>query len=374
MTSSRSACGRAALAIAILSGGGCTDSGQDPSATPDSTTTTGTAVDPSRAIEATLDEWAARGPGAVAVGIERHGSGLQLFAAGATGHGDEVVTPDSPFRVGSLSKTVVAVMVLQLVDEGAIELDAPLITYLPDLAIPDGITTRQLLAHRSGLPEHTDGELVPAVLADPARAWTPTDVLALVADQPLDFEPGKNFGYSNTNYIVAGLLLEQVTGRSLTENLDARLVEPLGLTTTYFAPDPQRAPITGYSSDLAGGTTDASPYTALETAAGAAGSLVSTVPDLATFIRALAHGELLSEATYEEMIDGLPAEGHSLGVFPSDPPTATGIANSGAIPGFTAYMQVDPATDDLLILLVSDDTRDVDALGTAVVAAATAFG
>ena len=222
-------------------------------------------------------------------------SELTVAAAGSAGPDGGTVEPDSAFRVGSLSKTFVAVMLLQLVADGTIGLDDLVVDHAPDLTIADGVTIRQLLAHRSGIPEHTDGELAPAVLADPARTWTPADVLELVADQPRDFAPGTQFAYSNTNYIVAGLLLESVTGMTLADNLQSRIVEPLGLTSTYFAPDDARSPIGGFSNSLPGGDTSGDSYRALETAAGAAGALVSTASDLAIFIRALAHGELLDE-------------------------------------------------------------------------------
>ena len=91
---------------------------------------------------------------------------------------------------------------------------------------------------------------------------------------------------------------------------------------------------------------------------------MSTASDLAIFIRALAHGELLDEATYAEMTEGLPDDGQTLGVFAADPPSTTGISNSGAIPGFIAYMQYDPATEDLFVLLLNDDTRSPEQLGT----------
>jgi hypothetical protein len=84
---------------------------------------------------------------------------------------------------------------------------------------------------------------------------------------------------------------------------------------------------------------------------------------VATFIRALGDGELLPPHVYAEMTHGLPADGESLGVFPGRPPTATGISNAGAIPGFSAYMQYDPATGELLVLLVNDDTRSAEQLG-----------
>ncbi|MCU1370938.1 MAG: hypothetical protein JWO77_2132 [Ilumatobacteraceae bacterium] len=267
--------------------------------------------------------------------------------------------------MGSLSKTFVAVMLLQLVDEGKLGLDDLVTDHDAELTIADGVTIRQLLAHRTGIPEHADGELAPVVLADPAATWTPADVLDLVADQPRDFAPGTQFAYSNTNYTVAGLLLEAVTNKTLAENLQARIVKPLGLSSTYFAPDETRSPVGGFSNSLPGGDTSGASYRALETSAGAAGALVSTASDLATFLRALAHGKLLDDTTYAEMTRGMPAEGQTLGLFAADPPTKTGISNSGSLAGFIAYMQYDPTTEDLFVMLLNDDTRSPEHLGTA---------
>ncbi|WP_407343603.1 serine hydrolase domain-containing protein [Pengzhenrongella phosphoraccumulans] len=342
-----------ALTLAVALVAGCSDDG--------ASSARGSA-DP---VQGLLDGWAGQGRGGVAVAMAGNDNELTLAAAGTDGPDGGSLEPDDAFRVGSLSKTFVAVMVLQLVADGALGLDDLVVDHDPELTIADGVTIRQLLAHRSGIPEHTDSELAPVLLADPAHAWTPADVLDLVADQPRDFEPGEEFAYSNTNYVVAGLLLESVTGMSLADNLSLRIVEPLALTSTWFAPADGRTPIGGFSRSLPGGDTGGASYVGLETAAGAAGALVSTASDLATFLRALAHGELLPASTYAEMTRDLPSEGWSLGVFAADPPTVTGISNSGAIPGFTAYMQYDPATEDLFVLLLNDDSRSPEQLGTA---------
>ncbi|HSP29522.1 MAG TPA: serine hydrolase domain-containing protein [Ilumatobacteraceae bacterium] len=319
---------------------------------------------PNDQVQGLLDRWASEGRGGVSVALAGHDEELTVAAAGSAGPAGGTVEPGSAFRVASLSKTFVAVMLLQLVADGTIGLDDLVVDHATELTIADGVTIRELLAHRSGLPEYTDGELAPAVLADPARAWAPADVLELVADQQRDFAPDTEFAYSNTNYIVAGLLLEAVTGQTLAENLQARIVEPLGLSQTFFAPDDTRSPIGGFSDSLPGGDTSGASYRAIETTAGAAGSLVSTASDLAIFIRALAHGELLDERTYAEMTKGLPDTGQTLGVFAADPPTPTGISNTGTVPGFIAYMQYDPVTEDLFVFLLNDDTRSPEQLGT----------
>ena len=358
----------ATIAIAVAFVAGCgTDTASTQASPPSSTSSPGTPTTgdvPNEPVQGLLDAWAADGRGGVSVALAGNDGELTAAAAGSAGPDGSAIEPDSEFRVGSLSKTFVAAMLLQLVADGTIGLDDLVVDHAPDVTIADGVTIRQLLAHRSGIPEHTDGELAPAVLADLSRTWTPADVLELVAGQSRDFAPDDRFAYSNTNYIVAGLLLEAVTGSSLADNLRTRIVEPLGLASTYFAPDEARSPIGGFSPSLPGGDTGGASYHALETAAGAAGALVSTAPDLATFIRALARGEVVPEATYADMVRGLPADGQALGVFASDPPSATGISNSGAIPGFVAYMQYDPTTEDLFVLLLNDDSRSPEALAS----------
>lgn len=355
-----------AIAAALALGYGAFVVTNDPTTSPSAAapaTTTSTAATSNEAVQRLVDDWASQGRGGVEVALAGRDDELTTAAAGNAGPEGGTVTPDSQFRVGSLSKTFVAVMLLQLVADGTIELDDPVVTHAPDLTIAAGVTIRQLLAHRSGIPEHADGELAPAVLDDPGRSWTPTDVIDLIADQPRDSPPGAEFAYSNTNYIVAGLVLERITGMTLADNLRTRITEPLGLTATYFAPDDERSPIGGFSDSLPGGDTSGDSYRAIETAAGAAGALVSTAPDLAVFLRALAHHELLDEATYAEMTSGLPDDGHSLGVFAADPPSSTGISSNGALPGYIAYIQYDPTTEDLFVLLINDDTRSPEQLG-----------
>lgn len=352
----------AAAAVGYGTYAATTETSTPPSVTEETTTSTTSSA--SSEAQRLVDEWARQAGGGISVALAGHDGELTTAAAGSAGPEGGTVDPASEFRVGSLTKTFVAVMLLQLAADGTIGLDDPVVAHAPDLTIAEGVTIRQLLAHRSGLPEHIDLELAPAVIADPGRSWTPTEVLDLVADKARDFPPGAEFAYSNTNYIVAGLLLEEITGMTVSENLRTRITDPLGLTSTYFAPDDQRSPIGGFSNSLPGGDTSGDSYRAIETSAGAAGAVVSTASDLAVFLRALAHGELLDEATYAEMIAGLPAEGQTLGVYPGDPPTTTGISNSGALPGFIAYMQYDPATEDLFVLLANDDGRSLEEVGS----------
>ena len=139
---------------------------------------------------------------------------------------------DQRFRVGSVTKTFTATLVLQLVDEGKLGLGGTLEDYLPGV-VPRGkeITIRQLLQHRSGLVNYTDytSWLKDASTSPSTR---PIDLLRFAGSKPLVFEPGTQWSYSNTNYIALGLVIEQVMGRSYAGELEQRIFEPLGLDAT----------------------------------------------------------------------------------------------------------------------------------------------
>jgi D-alanyl-D-alanine carboxypeptidase len=215
--------------------------------------------------------------------------------------------PDARFRAGSLTKTFVATVVLQLVQAKRLALDEPVGRRLPGLlADGDRITVRQLLNHTSGLFDYTDDPSVPAGEAR-NQVFTPRELVAIAESHPASFPPGTGWQYSNTNYIVAGLLVEAVTHHPLARELRARIIRPLGLRATSFPVGTGR--ISGYhahgyiSTDLVP-TPDGTPYDVTgfnPSAAWAAGALVSNAADLSRFYRALMHGALLSPHMLKEM-------------------------------------------------------------------------
>lgn len=144
--------------------------------------------------------------------------------------------PAAQFRIGSITKTFVATIVLQLVGEGRLRLDERIARRLPGLLTNgEQITVRQLLNHTSGLPDYTgDPELFAGIRQN--RLWEPRELVALAERQPQLFEPGSAWAYSNTDYIVAGLLVEAVTGRSLARELDRRIFSPFTWSTLRTRP------------------------------------------------------------------------------------------------------------------------------------------
>jgi D-alanyl-D-alanine carboxypeptidase len=213
------------------------------------------------------------------------------------------VDPNVPWNVGSVTKTFVAVVTLQLADEGRLDLDAGISRYFPSLAGADRITPRQLLQHTSGLHEYNDQ---PAVLQDMNRKWTPAELISVAEAAGRVDQPGAAAHYSNTNYIVLGEVIEQVTGHSWADEVRTRIVEPLGSTGTSFIGE---NPPIGYKV-VDGSFVDAT-RSADPSVGGAAGGLLSTDHDLLRFAAALADGKLLSPASQAAMETFVPGEDYS---------------------------------------------------------------
>ncbi|MFF2008115.1 serine hydrolase domain-containing protein [Streptomyces sp. NPDC058195] len=219
------------------------------------------------------------------------------------------VPRDGQIRIGSNTKAFTAVVVMQLVAEGKVELDGHIDTYLPGLVHGDGIdggriTVRQLLQHTSGLPNYTNG------LSDDIRYYEPRELLGLALRQKADFEPGKGWKYSNTNYLVAGLLVQRVTGRPLAVEIEQRVIRRAGLRHTYF-PAPgelrirERHPKGYYQDSVGAPFTDATEWD--PSWAWAAGQLVSTNSDLNRFYSALMRGRLVPRPQLGQMRTTVPA-------------------------------------------------------------------
>ena len=221
-------------------------------------------------------------------------------------------------RMASNTKTFTATVVLQLVAEHRIGLDETVERYLPGLVRGPGgdgrqITVRQLLQHTSGLPDYDD--VVYPGWADTGLTgqFTPQELVTAGLSQPAT--PQGLFSYANTNYVLAGLVVEEVTGRSIADQITRRIIEPLGLRQTYWPTDGDltirgRHPHTYTQAEAGGPLTD---VTELDPSiGGAAGQLISTPHDLADFFEALLGGELLPPAQLAQMKTTVPAPDLSL--------------------------------------------------------------
>ncbi|MER7703122.1 serine hydrolase domain-containing protein [Kitasatospora sp. NPDC097605] len=263
----------------------------------------------------------------------------------ATGAG---VPVDGQIRAGSNTKAFTAVVVLQLVAEGKVGLDTAVDAYLPGLLRGDGIdgrtiTVRQLLQHTSGLPDYMDAPALTDFTTIQYRYFEPRELLDGALAQKALFAAGTDWMYSNTNYLVAGLLIQRVTGRPYGEEVAKRVIDRIGLRRTYVPatgetalrePHPHGYLRTGPDAPLVD-------YTAMDSSmAWAAGAVVSTNTDLNTFYGALLAGRLLPAAQLAEMRTTVPAELLGPGVryglgIQSRPLTCGGLVwgHGGTAPG-----------------------------------------
>jgi D-alanyl-D-alanine carboxypeptidase len=346
------------LALALLMAlGGCSTS--TPETGPMSPTET--------TLQTTLDKWRLRGDiPAVVVGVAKSDGRTWLGGSGTPERaGSVAVSTDARFRIASITKVFVAVVVLQLVEEGKLQLDDPLSRHLPDYPT-QGVTIRQLLNHTSGIPDYSmSDDFNKNLLNDRERRWTTPEVLALVRDKDPDFAPGTAYAYSNTDYILLGEVIRKIAGRSWAQEIRRRILDPLNLDSTHVAgservPEPVipgyfDADNDGYVENIETG----GPWPALETSEGPAGAIVSTAPDLLTFGDALFNGRLVQEPTLRAMV----AEGpyhprfsnYGLGVEILRPDYRTTIwGHGGFLPGFKSALWYVPSHDAVIVVLAND--------------------
>lgn len=268
------------------------------------------------------------------------------YTAGSSRSWGKPIQQNSHFRAGSVTKSFTAVTVLQLVDEGKIKLDDPISTYLPDMVQSgDAITPRMLLQHTSGLPNHV--EQLSLDPADPSsvydKTYTAKDAIALSNQKPLTNEPGTAWNYSNTNYAVLELLIEKVSGTSYAEQVQKRIITPLGLKDTYLPGADKNLPapfVKGYAVGSDNKQYDLSKQNVTWSTAGA--SLISTTSDLNVFNEALIKGTLVSPTSYEAMfrIQDSFGTGYGLGMFAKTvlPCGEIVFGHNGNIPGYYTEM------------------------------------
>jgi D-alanyl-D-alanine carboxypeptidase len=319
----------AAIAIVLLVAGCAGGGSAPPTAAPSSPSTPGPAATPTVTPAPTPDlqgildyrRKAYGAPGALAVRLvdgER-----SFFASGQADLAGTAITEDTRFRIASITKPIVATLVLDAVARGDLSLDDTVDDLLPGVLRPGPpITVRRLLDHTSGIfDEISDGDPLADIenLADPAlreearamaeritageRLVTPAEVIVALAEtHDRYFEPGAGWHYSNAAYILAGMILEKVTGQPLADLLRTRIVEPLGLEHTTIAPPDTASP------ELRGYVT-LPPYTELEDVTddlgfmgnGAHGGIVTTAGELLTIMQAIVAGRLLPAALVTEM-------------------------------------------------------------------------
>jgi len=242
----------------------------------------------------------AAGPGAAVIVLDH---GKIVFAEGqglADVESKRAITPETPFRLGSITKQFTAAVVLQLVGEGKLSLDDPLSKFFPDWPQPGArATVRQLLNHTSGI---FDFSKIPGFLGSEKtlKPMTTTDLLAVTRSRPAVADPGTRWEYNNGGYVILGAIIEKVTGTPWHQQVVERIAKPLDLKSIRYAVDAEAgsALAHGYSKD---GEQYRESRRVHMSVAGAAGGLVGSVADMAKWAQALHHGKVLSPALYKEM-------------------------------------------------------------------------
>ena len=247
-------------------------------------------------------------------------------------------SPEMRYSIGSVSKQFLAGALLLLVQEGKLSLDDRVGRFLPSLTRAKDITLRQLLSHTSGYQDYYPLDYVAPFMQEPVTA---EGILERWAKKPLDFDPGSEWQYSNTNYVVAGRILEKVAGMPLMAFLESRIFRPLGMQSPI---DLDAHPLT--SSDAAGYTRfGLGPLRAAQPEARgwlyAAGELAMTARDLAVWDQSLLEGKLLKSAALQEMMkparlkNGAPIN-YALGVGISNASGHPRLEHGGAVSGFVS--------------------------------------
>lgn len=257
-------------------------------------------------------------PGAI-IAVSHPEKGTNTVAAGAADiETSAPLTADARFRAGSVAKTFVAAVVLQLVEDGKLSLADTMPKLLPAAVAArfkdgDRITLRMLLDHTSGIPEWLSDAVIGEIAANPTKVWTAEEFIDIAAAQPPAFAPGEGWAYSNSGYNLLGLVIEEATGQTWRDAVTERVIAPLGLADTSLPePGDSTMPVPfmhGYGI-IGGKVVDLTFIDPSMAGAAGGGALVTTVGDLVTFLTALRSGKLFKDPkTFAMMSDFVAAEG-----------------------------------------------------------------
>ena len=249
-------------------------------------------------------------------------------------------------RVGSVTKTFTAVVLLQLVDEGKIKLDTSVNTYLPGLLPDKKITVRHVLSHRSGLYDYANTLFSPSVSGFEKvrnKVYTYRQLMDLSLAKPLTDKPGAVYSYSNANFVVAGMLIEKLTKKSVATEYQNRIIKPLKLADTFYVHPKNTIPgkySRGYMTvDSTGKKIDSTLQTV--SWAQSAGALVSSAKDLNKFLSALVQGKLTSAAQLKEMLKWTPVnstQAYGLGLRRRDLSCGASVyGHTGTVQGYYTW-------------------------------------
>lgn len=285
-----------------------------------------------------------------AVLVAKHGEVLFRKAYGlANREHNAPNTPETPFRIGSMTKPFTAIAIMQLAEKGLLSAQDVLAKYVPDYPNAERITLHQLMTNTSGIPDYI---MMPGYESIKKQHISTQELITLFRDKPLQFEPGTSFSYSNSGWVLLGYVLELITGKPYEQVIREQIFAPAGMIHSGY--EWEQPLIHGRAMGYA--DTGAAVLNAEfidETAMQAAGGLYSTLDDLLAFDRALHNGKLLKAATLAQMTVSASKEGYGYGWELYSLHNRKVVAHSGGIPGYVSNLArlVD---DDVTVIILSN--------------------
>jgi CubicO group peptidase (beta-lactamase class C family) len=265
----------------------------------EATTAEGSVAEVEAAVESAMEENDLK---AALVRVTQNGEEVATVVRGESMTGVPA-TEDMHFRSGAVAISYLGTVLLQLVDEDVVELDDTIDAWLPELPASDRITLRMLANSTSGYVDYVYMDsFIDTLFKDPFRAWTPDELIKMATDEPLLYEPGTNWSYAHTNFVILGEALTAITGKPVDELIHERIVEPLGMegTESHQTAEIPEPVLHAYSSER--DTYEESTFWNPSWTIADGAVMISNIRDLATSARAIGTGELVSSESHEEQI------------------------------------------------------------------------
>ena len=331
------------------------DAGAPPDASADAQARSAACVEQDRKLQAALDD-TRKSPNAM-LAVRNVACGTSVYVSGDPAS----ATTASLWRIGSVTKTYVSAVILTLVREKKVALDSDLGVYLPDIPKTKGVTVRMLLNHTSGVFNYTAD---PAFGAEPQKVWTPRALVDLAVAHDPTGAPGEKWSYSNTNYVLLGMVAEKVGGARLGELVRSRALTPAGLRGTFFDGEEPLGGALATGFDARG--KDVS-YKFHMSGPWAAGAMTATGADLCDWIATLhGDGKVLTGAEQKLLTDGAIAMGggasYGLGVLILDARitagAGVGLGHDGSIDGYHTQAFYFPEKKTAICAVVNQDGKD----------------
>ena len=276
-----------------------------------------------------------------------------------TSNGFEDITPEMRFGIGSNTKLFIAVTMVKLQEEGILSLDDHLFQWLPSFPHIDSSTTiRQLLAHESGIFDYWNDQstLLDSIWIDTSRFWTSEEIITSIG--PPHFAPGNGFRYSNTNYVLAGMIIEAATGETWTQKLHDIIFDPLSLDSTFVgAFEPRNGPVASEWDAFFGNLITNSPMTAEFSQANACGAMLATAAEMVQWYNALFNGSIISDSSLQMVLTFEPSCLFGLGIIEGGEEVLY-YYHTGGMLGYISIIMYDGRREAVICLLFNDRESD----------------